>query len=40
MKWQREAEFKEVLDKVAKKGSKAAITTAQAIAVGDMAQVC
>ena len=40
MKWQREDEFKEVLDKAVKKGSKAAITTAQGIAVQDMAQVC
>ena len=39
MKWQREDQFKEVLDKAVKKGSKAAITTAQSIAVQDMAQV-
>ena len=40
MKWERENEFKELLEKAVKKGSKAPITAAQNIAVGDMAQVC
>ena len=39
MPWQREAEFKEVLEKAVKKGSKGAIATTQAIALQDMAQV-
>lgn len=40
MPWQREAEFKEVLDKAIKKGSKGAIATVQKIALEDMGQVC
>jgi hypothetical protein len=39
MPWQREAEFKEVLDKAVKKGSKGAIATVQKIALEDMGQV-
>ena len=39
MPWQREAEFKEVLEKAVKKGSKGAIATTQAIALQGMAQV-
>jgi hypothetical protein len=39
MPWQREAKFKEVLDKAVKKGSKGAIATVQKIALEDMGQV-
>ena len=39
MKWERENEFKELLEKAVKKGSKGPITAAQNIAVEDMAQV-
>ena len=39
MPWQREAEFKDVLEKAVKKGSKGAIATAQNIAIQDMGQV-
>lgn len=39
MKWDRDNEFQEILDKAVKHGSKAAITTAQTIAVQDMPQV-
>ena len=39
MPWQREAEFREVLDKAVKKGSKGAIATVQKIALEDMGQV-
>ncbi|KAL0041586.1 hypothetical protein WJX79_008431 [Trebouxia sp. C0005] len=38
MPWQREAEFREVLDKAVKKGSKGAIATVQKIALEDMGQ--
>lgn len=38
MKWERDNEFQEILDKAVKHGSKAAITTAQTIAVQDMPQ--
>lgn len=38
MPWQRETEFKEVLDKAVKKGSKGAIDTVQKIALEDMGQ--
>ena len=40
MPWQREADFKEVLDKAIRKGSKGAIATVQKIALEDMGQVC
>ena len=39
MPWQREAEFREVLDKAVKKGSKGAIAIVQKIALEDMGQV-
>lgn len=39
MPWQREAEFKDALEKAVKKGSKGAIATAQNIALQDMGQV-
>ena len=39
MPWQREAEFKDALEKAVKKGSKGAIATAQNIALHDMGQV-
>ena len=39
MPWQREAEFKDALEKAIKKGSKGAIATAQNIALQDMGQV-